>query len=253
MIVIGLGTGRSGTASLAHLLNSQTNSMCFHELNPSCMRFTGTVQPALNTIYEFQNIIKGGETSHLTVDLSREISLAPYDKLCQMDKVELIGDIAMYYLTYVEDILKLNPTVKFVCLKRDKNETVKSWLNKTQIKRWRSKKLADYFYSIISRTPYFEEYNYWEENDCLSIKKDPIWDKCFPKFTASNKEEAIRMYWEYYYNEAEQLAQQYSQNFKIFDISLLNNNEGQSEVLSFCGLNKDRQIFTKAHLHSFPR
>jgi hypothetical protein len=35
MIVIGLGTGRSGTASLANLVNSQKDALSFHEMNPN--------------------------------------------------------------------------------------------------------------------------------------------------------------------------------------------------------------------------
>jgi hypothetical protein len=55
MIVIGLGTTRSGTASLAKLLSSQHDAICFHEINPSCVRFSGTPRPILNTIDGFQD------------------------------------------------------------------------------------------------------------------------------------------------------------------------------------------------------
>ena len=62
MIVIGLGTGRSGTASLAKLLSAQHDAFCFHEMNPSCVRFSGTPRPILNVIDEYQAILDGGDS-----------------------------------------------------------------------------------------------------------------------------------------------------------------------------------------------
>lgn len=252
MLIIGLGSGRSGTASLAHLLNSQQNAMCFHELNPSCMKFSGTLQPALNTVSEFRAILAGGPSDRFTADLSRSVTLAPYEKLCSMEKVELIGDIAMYYLSYVEELLQFDPDVRFVCLKREKNATVDSWLRKTSIKRWRSKQIADYLYSLISRTPYYKEYNYWQEHDRDDIEVDPIWDKCFPKFVAPDKKKAVEMYWEYYYEEAARLSEKYPKNFKIFNIDELNTKQGQLEVLRHCAVPEEKHVYTKAHLHAIP-
>src|SRR6476620_12404549 len=143
MIVIGLGSGRSGTASLAKLLSAQPDALCFHEMNPSCVRFAGTTRPILNTIDEFQTIVDGGDPSALTVDLARPVTADAYDQLCRMDRVRTIGDIAFYYLSYVEAIAAHNANVRFVCLKRDKDETVESWMKKTSIHRWPSKKVAD--------------------------------------------------------------------------------------------------------------
>src|SRR5882672_2759331 len=128
MIVIGLGTGRSGTASLAKLLNAQHDALCFHEMNPSSVRFTGTPRP----------ILDGGDPSMVTVDLSRRVSAEAYDSLRRMKRVKLIGDIALYYLTYVEAIARHNPNVRFICLRRDVESTVKSWMKKTTIRRWPS-------------------------------------------------------------------------------------------------------------------
>src|ERR1051326_3851404 len=106
MIVIGLGSGRSGTASLAKLLNAQSDALCFHEMNPAAVRFSGTPRPFLNAIDEFQVIIDGGDPRMLTVDLSRAVSARTYDELSNMKQVRLIGDIAFYYLDYVELFLK---------------------------------------------------------------------------------------------------------------------------------------------------
>lgn len=249
MIVIGLGSGRSGTASLSKLLNSQKNSHCFHELNPSCISHFGTEQPIINTINEFQTILNGGNTSKLTVDFTRNVSVKSYAKLVQKKNVELIGDIAHYYLSYVDTIAKLNSNVRFVCLKRNKEDTVKSWLKKTSIHRWRSKKIADRFKSIIMRTPYYQSYNHWIDHSGEKWKVDPIWDKCFPKFKTHNKKEAIEMYWDYYYEKADDLASKLKEIFLIVDIKKLNSSEGQSEILTFCGVPIEKQNYISAHIH----
>ncbi len=216
------------------------------------MRFSGTVQPTLNTVSEFSKILAGGAPDRITADLSRVVTIKPYDTLCNMKKVDLIGDIALYYLTYVEDILEFNSNVRFICLKRDKNSTVDSWIRKTTIRRWRSKTITDFLYSIISRTPYYREFNFWQEHDRADIEKDPIWDKCFPKFKAKSKKEAIGMYWDYYYEEASRMADLHSENFRIVDLNELNTNQGQQNLLNFCGVPEEKHVYTKAHLHAIP-
>lgn len=165
MIVIGLGTGRSGTASLAHLLNAQHDAFCFHELNPSCVRFSGTLRPILNMVDGFQAIIDGGDPSMLTVDLTRRPSAKTYDKLCKMRGLRTIGDVAFYYLSYVEAIAARNLSVRFLCTRRDIDQTVVSWEKKTQNRRWRSKYLADRLSSLVSRERFYKSRNYWMEHD----------------------------------------------------------------------------------------
>jgi hypothetical protein len=52
-------------------------------------------------------------------------SVARYEQLQMMNDIQPLGDIA-YYLHYVEDILAQNPNCKFVCIKRDREKTVRS-------------------------------------------------------------------------------------------------------------------------------
>lgn len=249
MIVIGLGTGRSGTASLAKLLGSQQDAMCFHEMNPSCLRFSGTPRPVLNTIDEFQSILNGGDPSMLTVDLSRRVSAEAYDRLCQMRRVRLIGDVAFYYLTYVEAIAARTEDVRFICLRRDKAATVQSWMRKSAIVRWRSKRLADRLASLITGEPYQETHNFWMEHDGRIWRSDPVWDKCFPKFPGPTKLEAINQYWDYYYEQADMLAAKLPDRFRIIDTDRLSDKASQAELLSFCGISVADQILVEAHTH----
>lgn len=249
MIVIGLGTGRSGTASLAKLLNAQHDSLCFHEMNPSCVRFFGTPRPILNTIDEYQAIVNGGDPSMLTVDLSRGVAAKAYDRLSKMKRVRMLGDIAFYYLSYVEKIAEHNGNVRFLCLRRDIDETVQSWINKSALERWRSKRIADRIASWITRQPFQETRNFWMNHDGTTWALDPVWDKCFPKFEASSMPEAIRKYCEYYYEQAEILAPKLPGVFRFIDTERMNTAEYQSEILSFIGFAPHEQTLIHAHIH----
>ena len=249
MIVIGLGTGRSGTASLAKLLNAQHDAHCFHEMNPSCVRFSGTPRPILNTIDEYQAILDGGDPSMLTVDLGRTVAAKAYDELCKMPRVRLIGDIAFYYLSYVEAIAARNPNVRFLCLRRDIDETVASWMNKSRIPRWRSKHFADRIGAWITRAPFHEFRNFWMEHNGSRWQQDPVWDKCFPKFEAASKPEAIRKYCEFYYAEAERLAPKLEGVFRFVETEFMKERAYQAGILAFLGIPPEEHVFTNAHIH----
>jgi hypothetical protein len=249
-IVIGLGSGRSGTASLSSLLDRQVGGICFHEMNPSCAVFSGNPQSHLNTVSEFRNLLRGGNRAYLSIDYSRPYSVRTYEKLQSMEELNLIGDIAYYYLNYVDELAAAAPECVFICIKRDRTQTVNSWLKKSSIKRWPSLWLADKLKSALTRTPFYTQYNYWQEHDGSHWKKDPVWDSCFPKFHATSKEEAIGMYWDYYYLEAERLQKKHVDRFKVFDVHDLSHSVGQKSILSFIGIAEDRMVYgEEVHVH----
>lgn len=253
MIVIGIGTGRSGTASLAKLLNAQSAAVCFHEMNPSCVRFSGTPRPILNTIDEFQAILDGGDPGMLTVDLSRRVAAEAYDGLRAMPKVKLIGDIAFYYLSYVEQIIERNPNVRFVWLVRDRTETVESWMQKSGLDRWRSKRIADRVVSWITREPFHESRNFWMEHDGSVWRPDPVWDKCFPKFPGPTKRQAIEQYWDYYFETTDRLAARHPDVIRMVRTETLNDPAVQRSLLAWCGVAAEDMVFTDAHVHKLKR
>lgn len=254
MIVIGLGSGRTGTASLAKLIDSQHNALCFHELNPSGSVFEGNPQPQRNTIREFKAILEGGEKNLLALDYTRPHSVKTYEKLKRMPEIEILGDIAFYYLLYVEDLLEITQDIRFVCIRRDKTETVDSWLEKTTIHRWKSLWVADRVRSLVVRTPFHKSYNHWQEHDGTEWAKEPVWDKVFPKFEAPTKRAAIEKYWDYYYERADQLAAKHPVNFRIFDISEMSTREGQKNILGFIGVQPERMVLKDAfHEHKSGR
>jgi hypothetical protein len=185
-ILIGIGTGRCGTTSLAHLLSSASGSTVTHE-KPSIR---------INLPWKFE-------------------------EKCASKAVETLvggagptaGDVAFYYLPYVEWISRAVPDATFVCIKRDKSETVESYMKKTKGR------------------------DHWSRACRYS---DP-WDRLYPKFDTYDKREAIGMYWDMYYQESERLERS-GVRIKTFDMRLLNDESGVRQILEFCGLEASDKV-----------
>lgn len=175
--IIGLGTGRCGTTSLSVLLSAQNETVVPHEYKyPLPWQFS-----------------------------EKEIS----ERL--NDLRNLNGDVAFYYLNYIKYILEIQPETKFVCLQRGRQETVESYMRKS------------------------ENRNNWMEHDETVWKKNKWFFSSYPKFNVNDKEEAIGLYYDLYYEIAEEFQKEIPGSFKIFDMQKLNEIEGVVEILSFCG------------------
>ncbi len=186
-VVIGLGTGRCGTQSLAYLLSRQHGAEVPHEKHAWRIRWTGDEE-------EIDNFL---------------------DQLHRAAELRLVGDVAFYYLPYMEHILRRYPGVRFVCLKRDRDKTIASYMKKTDGR------------------------NHWVHHDGTRWRHDR-WDHCYPKYACAEKEEAIGLYWDDYYRESERLQVLYPGQFRIFTTESLNSKRGQSEILSFVGIPRRR-------------
>lgn len=189
-LVIGLGSGRCGTQSLAHLLDQQSAAKVYHERVDHQIRWHGSEQE----IHTF------------------------LDEAVAQDEFQLIGDVAFYYLPYVEAILARQPNVKFICLQRDCKETVVSYLQKTSGR------------------------NHWMEHDGRSWQLSR-WDDCYPKYAVPDKESALTLYWYDYYFTATRLQALYPQQFRIFPMTALNSKAGQHTILAFLGIPETQMRF----------
>lgn len=178
--IIGLGTGRCGTNSLADLLN---------------------MQPGINISHEY--------LFPLPWNFSLEVIQRRIYDLRKKN-----GDVAFYYLNYVEHINSVYPSSKFVCLKRDKAGTIMSYMKKS------------------------ENRNNWIEHNGNKWSKSKFFYNSYPKFDVELKEEALDKYYELYYSKARKLEETMP-NFKIFDLNDLNTQSGVLKILDFCGFEKD--------------
>jgi len=98
-LIIGLGSGRCGTTSLADLLSNQEDCRVTHEYSP--------------VPWVFEKKAWDWATWRI---LSR---LTPYDR-------KVTGEVGFYWLPYVERWLEIKSDTKFICLWRDRKEVMDS-------------------------------------------------------------------------------------------------------------------------------
>lgn len=180
-----MGTGRCGTQSLSNLIDTQPNSNATHEARP---------------LLPFKK------------------DMITFDKLCKTlhsRKKNIVCDVALYHIWYVDDFIEYfsdkDVDLSFVCLKRDKEKTVNSYLKKVP-----------------------DPHNHWQ----IGKQSGHLWDGMYPKYDTDTKKEAVERYWENYYEVSEEFEKKYD-NFKIYKTNDLNVYEGVKDILKHCGLEKE--------------
>jgi len=175
-MIIGLGTGRCGTVSLCQVLRNAGLNVA-HELKPVMNWQTG----------------KGK------------------DRLNYLNSKGVQGDIAFWYLNFVEEMNESCDDIRFVCLQRNVDEVVDSYMRKTNGR------------------------NHWMHHDGSNWRLDFEWDQCYPKYDVQDKSEGIRLYWEEYQKRSSEY-QDKMENFKVFDTNCLNSKEGIQSIFDFLNL-----------------
>ena len=193
-LVFGLGSGRCGTASLAYLMSLQESTLATHELHP--------VLP-------------------WEADLGR-LTFRWQQMDHQSHLYDTVFDAGIYYFSYVDTLIRSWDTheyakqrydLKFVCLKRNREEVIESFLRK--FKRQKNNPLQDH--------------------SDPELTKDE-WDLCFPKYDNSlSLSEAIGRFHDDYYEIAREKQESFSDHFRIFDTQSLNTKEGVNSILAFIG------------------
>lgn len=178
-IIIGLGTGRCGTVSLTRLLNLQNSCVASHE---SVARSSQNGETWGKNFTELVNYI----------DNKSE---------------KFVCEVSFYNLPYVEQLINRYDNVKFVIMKRDRQETIDSYMKKTSGR------------------------NHWQTHDGTHYRKCE-WDSTYPKFEGVDKTDSIGMYWDYYYNMCSDIDQSLCYTINTND---LNDEAKCLDMLSFCG------------------
>ena len=110
-LIISIGTGRSGSASLSSFLSAQESMLFLHE---------GRLEKE-----KIRKLIKWENDEE---ELFKWINfLLDYD-----DEAMFVGDTGMYFLPYIEMIINKYNNVKVIGLERDKDEVVESFIKKTE-------------------------------------------------------------------------------------------------------------------------
>ena len=198
-LVFGLGTGRCGTLSLSRVLSTLDGFSILHEGRSDC---GGIVVCARGSG------ISRRVDGNLPWIVDAGACRARVDALLDLPG-EVIGDTAFYYLPYVEWLAaQYGDAATFVCLRRERAETVRSFLEFTPGR------------------------NHWMAHDGSQWAPDAHWDDAFPTYDSDSKRAALERYWDEYYATAEDLARRIDQ-FRIFDLETLDGDGGWAAVFDF--------------------
>jgi len=134
------------------------------------------------------------------------------------------GDVSLTWIRYARAIWDRYPDARFVCLKRDKDATVKSWVKQMSGR----KKFGIYSLFENLRTGKYEVHN------------------IFPDYGDMPIEEAAPRFYEDYYAEAGRLQEEHPKRFRIFESPhVLADRKYQREMLRFCG--SRARVNTRVH------
>jgi len=189
IIFIGCGTGRCGTASLVRLVEGCRNCACSHERRP-LLPWDFDEKRFKERLAFFSN-----------------------------STTRLSGDVSYAYLPYIERFIQALSVVKIICLERDRQSVVDSFIWKT-----------------IGR-------NHWYHHDGTVWAKDPVWDATFPKYDIADKRKAIGAYWDEYRTRVRRIAEMYPDNLCLFKTGTLNSIQGQKKVFDFLEISENDRCY----------
>jgi len=186
--IFGLGTGRCGTVSLSRLLDMQEGFAVSHEI-------------VGGPLWEFN-------AGYIDLLMDR---LFTYDGL-------VAGDVAYHLIPYVESLIERFRDSRFICLRRDREATIRSFRMKLSGRGhpWqigiRNKQRSGWIGQFITAN--------------------------IPDFT-----EVIGRYWIEYNDCADEFQRRYPDRFRIWPMEALNTRAGQGEILSFAGVPEGKMMF----------
>lgn len=136
---------------------------------------------------------------------------------------QLVGDVAAFYLPYVEEAIESEPGVRVICLQRDRDEVVRA------------------FSQVLNETGPLS-INHWAQTPGANCYHDPLQTQTFPQYETQDRAEGIARYWDEYYECAAELARQYPDNVIVFDVNKLTSPDGVRQILDFVGIDRDQQV-----------
>lgn len=224
-IVVGMGTGRSGTHSLADLLNGHPDIKATHE---KC---------GLGWVEDLAIPIKAITT------MSNACSEA------------IVADVGFYWLDYVDSILEVHLGAKFICLKRDKEDVVNSYM-RTGSFAMHHRLMEGAFGRDLYRL--CDHVTQEELDNMDKATKDWVeatWKLAVPYDIIDNTPEGIKnrrewfsYYWEEYNKDAEKWQEKYPDSFVVYDMLIaLNTEEGRHKLFNFIGIVPDKESLTRQY------
>ena len=186
---VGIGTGRCGTVSLSKIIDGCDGCSVFHEANWQFKQ------------HKFNQPLPWVFDERLAEQ--RINTMKKRDSL-----FSLFGDVAFYYLNYLDYLIENYPSLKIVHIYRDKDLVVDSYLAKTSAK-----------HSL-------REYDNWTSN---AKTTDKIWTASFPKYDTTDKKHAIELYYDDYIEQ----TTKHQDRILELHVDEINTLEGQNRLFDY--------------------
>lgn len=146
------------------------------------------------------------------------------ERMIATRRARFIGDVATYHLPYVEEAVEYCPDIRLICLQRPREEVIRGYCG-----------LLDQ----TSKLPL----DHWSKQPVAPFTHDFFRTRTFPQYDVPDRRSGIGMYWDEYYQRAEDLLRRYPQNFRLWDTEVLTTEAGVQEVLDFAGIARgDQQL-----------
>jgi len=205
-IVLGAGTGRSGTLSLARLLALQPNTVVSHEFRP--IADDGSLGQRV-----LEPLPWGADIATVEEALFALTLRGP----------GTVVDVGSYWGPHIRGLVpRLGRRLRVVVIERDRSTVIQSFERKVGDK------------------------NHWTNHDGSVWRESPILDRSFPHFDEPDRARAIGLYWDLYHDLVSSLVQDFPEQVKSWDISALSSRSGIHEILSFAGISDDRMWIPSA-------
>ena len=210
MIIFGLTSSRKGAKKIHSFLNKQ-NGFCFDfESDISSVSWENS-----------ENII---------MDRVQFLEKKLYNNTLKNNiNSNVVGEVAFYFLPYVDLLIRNFPYIKFICTKKNRKNTYNDIISDIKTGS-----------SIFSRFIFLKKKykNHWIQHDGKKWEKDYLLDKCYPKFKRNDLKGSIEKYIELYNKELNTLNKKYPKNLKIFYSDEIKSDYGKNKIFSFIELKK---------------
>ncbi|WP_020473443.1 glycosyltransferase family 2 protein [Zavarzinella formosa] len=196
-IVLVVGTGRCGMVSLLELLGRQAG-----------VKATLDEQPLL----PWQPVKE------------RNVIAARLERMRRQRGPGLLVDAGSFYLPYLEDAIRADPSIRILAMQRPREEVVASF---------------ERFLDGMGRI----RIDHWSLNLQPGLLSDPLRSGCFPQYDVPHRADGIRRYWQEYGQRLDELVRKYPQNIRICPMrETLYTEEAQRAALEFARIPRDKQV-----------
>ncbi|MHB9080525.1 MAG: hypothetical protein ACYC3X_23870 [Pirellulaceae bacterium] len=132
-------------------------------------------------------------------------------------KHRFVGDVASFYLPYIEEAIAFDSDIRILCLKRPREEIVAT------------------FCATLDRVSPFP-IDHWSKQPAAGWTHDFLRTRMYPQYDSRDRIEGIGLYWDEYYTRAEFLERKYPDQVRIWDTEALTQEDGVRDVLTFAGI-----------------